>query len=396
MTKGRRTSVVILITLAELAWLAAFGLLFAYRGQVKESRGLWKEYAKATNAVAELRGASTNVAALLDELNRVNNDRSGLQARLDTFTKHLQGKSPGEVADLLRAGERAAEATKAAEERAQRLEIDLGRTNVTLEATRSALRSATSALAELRRKWDALPPGVEHLESLYRDATNRVAELAARLTNAHTNISSLSSEIVRLQKGEIAIRRELTGLPTNELRRVVFVVDTLSSMRTKPEVWNEARRLMRTWVEHLSVKECRLVNFNDTAVAFPKDRYLQVRDVNGLSLTNAMGKLLTQFDEARSGTYSDLLKGLRLAYSRDNPDLIVVLTDGHPHIGTRMDGSFATEILKEVARHPTPILAVAVGSYEMEGVGGPKERRNSAIAFMKELARTTGGNFLGR
>jgi hypothetical protein len=154
--------------------------------------------------------------------------------------------------------------------------------------------------------------------------------------------------------------------------------------------------LMRTWVEHLSVKECRLVNFNDTAVAFPDDRYLQVRDVNGLSLTNAMGKLLTQFDEARPGTYSDLLKGLKLAYSRDNPDLIVMLTDGHPHISTRMDGSYAADILKEAAKHPTPILAVAVGSYELEGAGGPRERRNAAIAFLKELAHTTGGNFLGR
>jgi hypothetical protein len=54
-------------------------------------------------------------------------------------------------------------------------------------------------------------------------------------------------------------------------------------------------------------------------------------------------------------------------------------------------------ILAEVSKHPgTPILTVAVGSYEVEGAGGPRERRNAAIAFLKELARKTGGSFLGR
>ena len=54
-------------------------------------------------------------------------------------------------------------------------------------------------------------------------------------------------------------------------------------------------------------------------------------------------------------------------------------------------------ILEEVKEHEgIPILTVALGSYETEGAGGPRPKINAPIAFLKELANKTGGNFLGR
>jgi hypothetical protein len=95
--------------------------------------------------------------------------------------------------------------------------------------------------------------------------------------------------------------------------------------------------------------------------------------------------------------YSDLLKGLKAAYALQKPDVIVLFTDGHPHVSGKGDEGLAQEILGEAAKHPEiPILAVALGSYEIEGVGGPRERANPAISFLKRLSGSTGGNFLGR
>jgi hypothetical protein len=150
-------------------------------------------------------------------------------------------------------------------------------------------------------------------------------------------------------------------------------------------------------MEYLSVEECLLVNFNDNALAFPAKGYLRVREADGTPLPSNRQELLAAFDGAKLGVYSDLLKGLKMAYSYPKPDVIVMFTDGHPHVGTKSDTIYAAEILKEVVKQPgIPILTVAVGSYEVEGVGGPRERPNPAISFLKRLAGTSGGSFIAR
>jgi hypothetical protein len=347
MIKPRQTSVVILITLAELAWLAGLGLLFAYRGKVGELGALKRSYDEKVEAGA------TNVARLVEQLT--------------------------EAEEAKRKVELAFEERKKAEAKAL-----------------AELRLAASELAELKKKWEALPTDVGDLADRYRDASNELASARTQLGATGVQMVGLSNLIGQLEVGEVSIRRELTGLPTNELRRVVFIVDTSSSMHGSP-AWDEARSLMRKWVEYLSVEECVLVNFNDNAVAFPSKGFHRVRDTNGTVLPAKRDELLAAFDKAQTGIYSDLLKGLKLAYGSDKPDLIVLFTDGHPHIATHTDPDYAGMILAEVSKHPgTPILTVAVGSYEVEGAGGPRERRNAAIAFLKELARKTGGSFLGR
>ncbi len=396
MIKSRQTSVVILITLAELAWLAAFGLLFAYRGKVGELGKMREDLIVATNEVAMWRTNAPDAAKLLDDLKAANTEKANLQARLDAFTKQLQGQSPEQVGKLLMVAEQAAKRIEAAEAEAKKRVDELAEWHKSIEELQTQLTATNKLLAELKRKWDALPPNVAELENQLREATNKLATVGLQLIAAGAQIVGLSNKVGHLESGEVAIRRELIGLPTNELRRVIFIVDTSSSMHGSP-AWKEARNLMRTWVEYLSVEECALINFNDKAVAFPKTNYHRLRERGGSTMPERRSELLDEFDKARPGTYSDLLEGLKLAYSRPKPDLIVLFTDGHPHVATSMDSSFATAILKEVSFHPkTPILTVAVGGYEVEGAGGPREKRNAAIAFLKQLAAQTGGNFVGR
>jgi len=167
-------------------------------------------------------------------------------------------------------------------------------------------------------------------------------------------------------------------------------------MRNSP-AWDSARKLIRTWLEFLPVEECALVNFNDNAIGYPEHGYHRVRQPDGTKLADQREVLLRVFDQARSGTYTDLLRGLRRAYEYPAADVMVLFTDGHPHVGTQRDASLASDIFKEVTRHRSiPILAVALGSYEIEGAGGPQSRTNAPVAFLKQLARQTGGNFLAR
>lgn len=150
-------------------------------------------------------------------------------------------------------------------------------------------------------------------------------------------------------------------------------------------------------MEFLPVEECVLVSFSDKPDGFPKDGYLRVRQSDGLKLAEEREELLRAFDRAPQGTYTDLLLGLRRAYQYPTADLIVLFTDGAPHVAYRADPSFAREIFDEVAKHPlTPVLTVALGSYEIEGAGGPKPKTNAPVSFLKELARRTGGSFLAR
>jgi len=75
--------------------------------------------------------------------------------------------------------------------------------------------------------------------------------------------------------------------------------------------------------------------------------------------------------------------------------LAVVLAAGILVVAS--DAALAKDIFAEVAKHQRiPILTVGVGNYETEGADGPRPKTNAPVAFLKELARRSGGNFLGR
>ena len=261
---------------------------------------------------------------------------------------------------------------------------------------RAELDAAQKGLDRLRSQLAALPPNFAKIDQELRLEQARSAEFQKQLNNTTTAVGILSNQLRLREVGEFSVRRELTGLPDRDLKRVIFIVDTSSSMRNSP-AWNSAKKLVSTWLEFLPVEECVLVNFNDVAVGFPKHGYHRVRNPDGTNLADRREELLRAFDQAPTGTFTDLLSGLRRAYEYPTADVMVLFTDGHPHVATQGDASLASAIFREVAKHrDIPILAVALGSYEIEGAGNPKPRTNAPVNFLKELARKTGGNFLAR
>lgn len=353
MTRSRKSSVVILITLAELAWLAALGLLFAYRGKVGE------------------------LGRIKQELNASNSKRM-------TAAEDWERRQ----ADSERLGKRFAES----QEMEKELLVELEQKNQLLDKSRTSQEELSKLRSQVATGLSNLDAQMEQL----RGATNRVAELDSALIQARSNISLLLADERHREKGEFSVRRELIGLPGGDLHRVIFLVDTSSSMRNSSS-WESAKVLVRKWLEFLPMEECAIVNFNDTAVGFPTNGYYRIRQKDGTELRNKREELLSVFDRAGAGTYTDLLRGLRLAYKYPQPDVMVLFTDGHPHVSARSDAALARDIFQEVGRHQgVPILTVALGNYETEGAEGPWPKTNAAIAFLKELGRRSGGTFLGR
>jgi hypothetical protein len=389
MIKPQKTSVVVLITLAELAWLAAFGLLFAYRGKDIELHKMAGQHQVVTNRLAEWEAASPDTAKLLGDLELARQETNRLSAELQILASQLGGLDGREVAAVLSSAEIAKSNWASAEQTIRSLEGQLARLQA---AHTNAVQSLDAANREVTLLQREKAEGDGKLAGMQQD----VSSLKQEKLRISDDKATLENRVRQLELGEVAIRRELTGLPTNELHRVVFVVDSSSSMYNSP-AWKSARELIRTWVEYLSVQECVLINFSDQADAFPKSGYHRVRDETGKVLAHRREELLAAFDSAKVGVYSDLLKALKSAYNYPQCDLIVLFTDGQPRVPTASDASYAAGILKEVEWHSDiPILAVAVGSYEIEGAGGPREKANAAIVFLKALAKKTGGSFLGR
>lgn len=379
MTKPRQTSAVILITLAELAWLAAFGLMFAYRGKVGELGNVRQQLHSATNKFEE------SVAA-----NQV------LRERLALFEKVFRDVTPEEAARRLAAASDSEKKIADAEGRwreSQRALLEKTEAETKIAAK---LATAQNDLAKLRTQMAALPPNAAGLDERLRRVQAKAAELEDQLQRTQKENRQFADTIRQREVGEFSVRRELTGLPDGDLKRVIFLVDSSASMRNSP-AWDSTRKLIRTWLEFLPVEECALVTFNDEADGFPKQGYHRVRQPDGTKLVAQREELLRIFDQARSGTFTDVLRALHRAYEYPAADVMVLFTDGQPHVSYQRDSSFASDILKEVSKHrAVPILTVALGNYEIEGAGSPRPRTNAPVAFLKELARQTGGNFLAR
>ena len=396
MIKPRQISAVIPITLAELAWLAAFGLMFAYRGKVGELGNTRRQLHSSTNLLAQWEAKSLDTAKLLGEVNQSVAENGRLRERLAVFGKSLGDLPPEVAARRLTVAAKFEKKVADAEASQRALQRTLDEKTEAEVKARAEATAAQVESAKLRAEFAKIPTNTIGLDELLLRSQMRVVELEKQLIAAQVDSRKSEDTIRQREVGEFSVRRELTGLPDKELRRVIFLVDTSTSMRNSP-AWASARKLMRTWLEFLPVEECVLVSFSDKAVGFPKDGYHRVRQPDGSKMVAQREELLRVFDKAPQGIYTDLLLGLRRAYEYPAADVIVLFTDGAPHIGTRSDSVFAQDIFKEASSHPRiPVLTVALGSYEIEGAGGPRPKINAPVSFLKELARQTGGNFLAR
>lgn len=192
------------------------------------------------------------------------------------------------------------------------------------------------------------------------------------------------------------VHQELLGLK-GDLGHVAILFDTSKSMDVTlngKSRWEAAREVVDSWLQHLGVEHCVLILFSkDARVAYPtegtwhkietpKDRELlvdQLRNLEPLGGTN---------------TY----EALKLAYSYEDLDTIILYTDGEPNDGNSsgFDEGEAAKIYAlcseqhkargSLGKKPVPVNTVGLGNYFREELSG----------FLTKVSAMTGGEFLGR
>lgn len=366
------------LALAEFAWLVVFGSVFLFlqtsntlrtvRADLQTNKtNLTNQTARAEKYAKEnedLRKVITNVDDSLLALNTLRTNYAELLARSKT-----QERDQAEKERLL----------VEARSLQTQLQRDLNRLQIANTELGQSNRSLVELNRELRQTNLELGKRNHYLEDEYAAKSNLVGQLEA--TNAQLQIAIST---------DVAIRRNLVGLPPGELTNVVFVFDTSLSMKNS-RAWEESVKLVRMWLEHLPVTECALVMFDDKVRPFPNaGGYQTIRDSETKRiLAEQQKRLLNWFDRCPSGNTSDLLSALSHVYSSlPTAKQIIVFSDGKPQAVGDGISAHRRKVENLVRQHrDIPITCIAVNNYFTDP---------SATSFLKTLSAETKGAFIGR
>ncbi len=355
-----------MLTLVELATLLAFGAIAAHQSIAKS----------ATQQVVETNKTKNQIRYQLEELESI----------LDFAIKNKSNK----IDSTILCSTRKTNPPIDPDTEHSRLQATISSQEEWIKQLETKINSANGINQKLTQQIDALKRNSEELEA--RASLGKVG------LERHGSEWAENEEKDRDRK-EYFVRRELTGLPDRPLNRVLFLVDTSASMR-RSSSWSAARNLVKNWLQFFPVQECALVSFNDRAEGFPHRKYLRVRNSDGSEIPKERDFFVQKFDQCPMGTGTDLLSGLKMAYSQyEAPDIIVVFSDGAPRTQYSSSRKMMENCILEAQKHThIPILCVALGSYEIYEPDGLTTRRhtNEPISFMRQLGTLTKGGFIGR
>lgn len=372
-SRNRLLSLPILLSFNELGWIAVFAMAlfwFHLLSHRQDDRTWEKEYRAATNEVRQLQLGNLTYSNEVARLTAEAEVQSNLlaQARRDLRDREVR------LADA------AARLARAAEE-----------------------------LERLRDREKQEPSRLAILEQELADARNVHEELRLRLAGLEEEKRRLQEKLAQSTTGQAGIRQELVGLRggvEGRMKRVVFLLDRSASM-AEGNRWEDALQVIRAWLKHLPVEECALVTFNDRPMPFPRSGGMLTVGSDETAREN----LLAQVSRLRPAGHTATLDAFKAAYGYPGLDTIIFFTDGEPYVpgGVKasaqsedeaqdetqvgkaqrqsMGSRHMDEVLRLVSqRAHIPVNVVALGSYF--------QKRQSD--FLLELARRTGGAFIGR
>jgi Mg-chelatase subunit ChlD len=255
----------------------------------------------------------------------------------------------------------------------------------------SKLAAVQKELAETQTKLAETAAALEKSNDERDRLKQQVADLERRLQEAQDGWAASQSELAQ----QSALRQEIVGLKAKEgkMRRVVVVIDKSGSM-LESNRWTDAQKVLRDWMRYLPMDECALVLFSNSMTVFPRgsNRFLRVSGTEGRANRDRICDLLADI-VPNGGT--DTLAALRKAYEYESPDAILLFTDGAPCKGSvldmfsKYDPDMVDDIMDLVQKQKNrgiPINVVGMGNYF--------DKKFSK--FLLDLARNTGGSFIGR
>jgi len=246
---------------------------------------------------------------------------------------------------------------------------------------KEATERAEDYLSRLQRAADYVKGINENKQMLQL----QIDALKVQLANALDDLKETQQQVSQSRSREKSINRELVGL-RGDLRRVAILFDSSGSM-TQGGRWEEVQRIASTWLDHLDVDECVLIVFSSDATAFPADGSM-IR-VSGPDRDANRIRLMTQLRSVKPSGWTNTLAAMQKAYAYENLDTIILFSDGAPTYEdqNKFNAVAAKQIYTLCQRHANiPVNAIGLGNYFDEELS----------TFLRNVARITGGTFLGR
>ena len=336
------------------------------------------------DALAELR---STLGGLRDENASLETSRASLNSELVRLGAELKSRVDA-LAEAEAERDRLRLRAAALDRIVTALEDKVAAANLDLEATRTRsaddLARAGARIAELERSAE------DYMASLAA-AVERLDVLSATRTTLEGRLSESESRFQAEQALRTRVKRELVGL-AGGFKRVAVLFDASGSMMESDTPrgaarWAESQEIAKTWLRHLDVDECVLIVFASDVRVFPEDR--SWADVRGAAGGAVRERLLQQIAAVTPSGATNTLEALRLAYSMEGVDTILLFSDGaptNPRTG-RFDQQIADRIYALCRLHPrVPVNTIGIGNYFDADFA----------TFLRTLASRTGGTFQGR
>lgn len=380
------------------------------------------EHAKQTLSALQLkeRESQEQIAALktiqrddlVDQSRRLQEQRDvnaqgaeGITVELDLALRERDSLR-GELEDTKRnLADVSAAATKTQKER-DALEIrikDLQAQLLTLKDRQVKANMSTTALAQ----------EAERLRTEAAGTAREYGKLKLAMEGKDRELSRLKMEAAEAEKArgiaENRIRQEASAGGQaaasdvlgfkGRFKNVVFIIDISHSMTHvtdparpghqnadfRPERWNKTKQEILTWAGNLPMKTLRVVLFHTKVTAHPGKG--EFYPMEGADRSRSVAAIETVLKKVTPDLATNTLDALAEAYKYPGVDTMILFTDGRPQVKGRKTDDVIADVQRLVRQHPNiPVNVVGIGEYF----------EKSFADFLRDIAGTTGGEFIGR
>lgn len=331
--------------------------------KAREMKSLREDLAAKERELSKLKANHSEAESLLKKANA---DMSQLKSHLDESNRKLT------VSQKERA---------AAEQNQQALKAEKGE----LQKKMAEAQAATQRGKQIQEQLDAKS------EELVRLRNKLMASEGAK---------QLAEDKLRNEKNAEmqAAASDVLGF-NGQFKNVVFIIDISESMLQSgdpilPGVggnaaarqrWNKTKREIVSWARHLPMETLRLVVFNSKVYEYPGDgKFFSMESADRAEavrvLERGLGNVVPR-------TQTNTLAAFRKAYSYPGVDTIILFTDGQPYVQGIDEAVLIADVQRLIGEHrDIPVNVVGIGEYF----------EKSFADFLRGIASTTGGEFIGR
>jgi hypothetical protein len=271
---------------------------------------------------------------------------------------------------------------KTAAEKEQQL---LGKANSDLQKKVTDAQAAVQRGKQLQGQLDAKSKELDRLRGRLKETEDAMAAAVANVQREARARGQAAATDVLGFKGQF--------------RNVVFVIDISHSMthvsdperpgyendKYNPARWNKTKREILSWVRNLPMESLRLVLFHSEVFEFPESG--GAYSMKGRDRDESVRAIEVVLKDNEPTGQTNTLGALRQAYKYQGTDTMVLFTDGYPVVDGRKTSDLIASVRGLVRQHrQIPVNVVGIGEYF----------ERSFADFLRDIASTTGGEFIGR